>query len=62
MRTQINDAVQEIYAARGAVDEAQRNYSRGLVGCETVNKANRRLADAFDRRDEVLGGRARDVR
>ena len=52
-------AAAEIEAARAAVTEAQRNYSRGRGSCEAVVRADRRLADAHCSYRELVGGNVR---
>lgn len=55
-------SAEAIADAEDAVQEAQRAYSAGRGSCEAVNRANRKLADAWNDYREVSGGNVRDTR
>jgi hypothetical protein len=48
-------ACDEIDAAREAVLKAEESYRKG-GSIDTLNKTNRRLADAYDAQYEIAGG------
>jgi len=60
-RTRLESACEEIENAQEAVAKAQAAYSRG-GSCETVNRANDRLAYAHCRYRETSGGNIPDDR
>ncbi|RXH15228.1 hypothetical protein [Bradyrhizobium guangzhouense] len=62
MKSQMNDAYQEIYNCRNDVDRATVAYSKGSGSVTAVNRANRALADATQRLNEVLSGRVTENR
>ena len=60
-RTRYDRAIEAIEDARAKCEEAQEKYSKG-DGVTQLNRAQRELADAYDRAREISGSRVHDPR